>query len=116
MPPLAVDMMQVGESTGALPQMLTSVAEFYEEDVSTRMTALLSLIEPAIMIFMGIFVAFVLSGPLPAYLFSGGHNQVTHGNRNHQNPRVAGRSRRGGKPRAPLLLRIRRPPENQNRS
>jgi type IV pilus assembly protein PilC len=59
-PPLAVDMMQVGESTGALPQMLTSVAEFYEEDVSTRMTALLSLIEPAIMIFMGIFVAFVL--------------------------------------------------------
>ncbi|MFL6451503.1 MAG: type II secretion system F family protein [Bryobacteraceae bacterium] len=59
-PPLAVDMMQVGESTGALPQMLTSVAEFYEDDVSTRMTALLSLIEPAIMIFMGIFVAFVL--------------------------------------------------------
>jgi type IV pilus assembly protein PilC len=59
-PPLAVDMMQVGESTGALPQMLTSVAEFYEEDVSTRMAALLSLIEPAIMIFMGIFVAFVL--------------------------------------------------------
>ncbi len=59
-PPLAVDMMQVGESTGALPQMLTSVAEFYEEDVATRMSALLSLIEPAIMIFMGIFVAFVL--------------------------------------------------------
>ena len=60
MPVLAIDMMEVGESTGALPQMLASVAEFYEEDVSTRMTALLSLIEPAIMIFMGIFVAFVL--------------------------------------------------------
>jgi type IV pilus assembly protein PilC len=60
MPDLAIDMMEVGESTGALPQMLSSVAEFYEEDVSTRMTALLSLIEPAIMIFMGIFVAFVL--------------------------------------------------------
>ena len=59
-PELAIDMMEVGESTGALPQMLSSVAEFYEEDVSTRMTALLSLIEPAIMIFMGIFVAFVL--------------------------------------------------------
>jgi type IV pilus assembly protein PilC len=59
-PELAVDMMEVGESTGALPQMLTSVAEFYEEDVSTRMTALLSLIEPVIMIGMGIFVAFVL--------------------------------------------------------
>jgi type IV pilus assembly protein PilC len=59
-PPLAIDMMEVGESTGALPQMLSSVAEFYEEDVSTRMTAMLSLIEPLIMIFMGIFVAFVL--------------------------------------------------------
>ncbi len=59
-PHLAIDMMEVGESTGALPAMLNSVAEFYEEDVATRMTALLSLIEPAIMIFMGIFVAFVL--------------------------------------------------------
>jgi type IV pilus assembly protein PilC len=59
-PGLAVDMMEVGESTGALPQMLSSVAEFYEEDVSTRMSAVLSLIEPGIMIFMGIFVAFVL--------------------------------------------------------
>lgn len=59
-PPLSVDMIEVGESTGALPAMLTSVAEFYEDDVNTRMTAVLSLIEPAIMIFMGIFVAFVL--------------------------------------------------------
>ena len=59
-PPLAIDMIEVGESTGALPTMLTSVAEFYEEDVNTRMSAALSLIEPAIMIFMGCFVAFVL--------------------------------------------------------
>jgi type IV pilus assembly protein PilC len=59
-PELSVDMIEVGESTGALPAMLTSVAEFYEEDVNTKMTAALSLIEPAIMIFMGMFVAFVL--------------------------------------------------------
>lgn len=59
-PPLSVDMMEVGESTGALPQMLNSVAEFYEDDVQTRMQAALSLIEPAIMVFMGTFVAFVL--------------------------------------------------------
>jgi type IV pilus assembly protein PilC len=59
-PPLSIDMIEVGESTGALPTMLTSVAEFYEEDVNTRMAAALSLIEPAIMIFMGTFVAFVL--------------------------------------------------------
>jgi type IV pilus assembly protein PilC len=59
-PSLAIDMMEVGESTGALPTMLGSVAEFYDEDVANRTTAVLSLIEPAIMIFMGIFVAFVL--------------------------------------------------------
>ena len=59
-PGLAIDMIEVGESTGALPTMLNSVAEFFEEDVNTRMTAALSLIEPAIMIVMGGFVAFVL--------------------------------------------------------
>src|SRR6266404_1150482 len=59
-PGLSLDMIEVGESTGALPAMLGSVAEFYEDDVATRTTAALSLIEPAIMIFMGIFVAFVL--------------------------------------------------------
>jgi type IV pilus assembly protein PilC len=59
-PPLAIDMIEVGESTGALPSMLNSVAEFFEDDVQTRLTAALGLIEPAIMIFMGIFVAFVL--------------------------------------------------------
>lgn len=59
-PGLAIDMIEVGESTGALSAMLSSVAEFYEEDVATRITAVLALIEPAIMIFMGIFVAFVL--------------------------------------------------------
>jgi type IV pilus assembly protein PilC len=59
-PGLSIDMIEVGESTGALPTMLASVAEFYEDDVATQTTAALSLIEPAIMIFMGLFVAFVL--------------------------------------------------------
>jgi type IV pilus assembly protein PilC len=40
--------------------MLASVAEFYEDDVNTRMTATLSLIEPVIMLTMGAFVTFVL--------------------------------------------------------
>ena len=40
--------------------MLGSVAEFYEDDVNTRMTAMLSLIEPLIMSSKGVFVAFVL--------------------------------------------------------
>jgi type IV pilus assembly protein PilC len=59
-PGLAIDMIEVGESTGALPQMLNSVAEFFEDDVNTRMQAMMSLIEPAIMLIMGTFVAFVL--------------------------------------------------------
>jgi type IV pilus assembly protein PilC len=59
-PALAIDMIEVGESTGALPSMLNSVAEFFEEDVNTKMAAALSLIEPAIMIVMGGVVAFVL--------------------------------------------------------
>jgi type IV pilus assembly protein PilC len=59
-PSLAIDMIEVGESTGALPSMLNSVAEFYEEDVNIRTAAALSLIEPAIMVFMGVFVAFIL--------------------------------------------------------
>jgi type IV pilus assembly protein PilC len=59
-PGLATDMIEVGESTGALPAMLNSIAEFFEEDVQTKMTATLSLVEPAIMIVMGSFVAFVL--------------------------------------------------------
>jgi len=59
-PPLSIDMIEVGESTGSMPAMLGSVAEFYEDDVTTRLTAALSLIEPFIMIFMGGFVAFVL--------------------------------------------------------
>jgi type IV pilus assembly protein PilC len=53
-------MIEVGESTGALPAMLGSVAEFYEDDVNTRTQAALSLIEPGIMLFMGAFIAFVL--------------------------------------------------------
>ena len=59
-PSLSIDMIEVGESTGALPAMLTSVAEFYEDDVANRMATVLTLIEPAIMIFMGCFVTFVL--------------------------------------------------------
>jgi type IV pilus assembly protein PilC len=59
-PELAVEMIEVGESTGALPAMLNSVAEFYEEDVQTALGASLALIEPLILIVMAIFVGGVL--------------------------------------------------------
>jgi len=59
-PELAFEMIEVGESTGALPAMLTSIAEFLEEDVQTALSAALSLIEPVILIVMGFVVAVVL--------------------------------------------------------
>jgi type IV pilus assembly protein PilC len=59
-PDLAVEMIEVGESTGALPAMLNSVAEFYEEDVQTALGASMALIEPVILIVMAIFVGGVL--------------------------------------------------------
>ncbi len=60
LPDLAVEMIEVGESTGALSPMLTSVAEFYEEDVEASLAAAMSLIEPAILIVMAIVVGVVL--------------------------------------------------------
>jgi type IV pilus assembly protein PilC len=59
-PDLAVEMVEVGESTGALPSMLTSIAEFYEEDVQTALGAAMALIEPIILIFMAMVVGLVL--------------------------------------------------------
>ncbi len=59
-PELAIEMIEVGESTGALPAMLNSVAEFFEEDVQNSLATALQLIEPIILIFMGVTVAFVL--------------------------------------------------------
>jgi type IV pilus assembly protein PilC len=60
MPELALDMIEVGESSGALAPMLTSVAEFYEEEVNLRLAAMVALIEPVILVFMGLLVAFIL--------------------------------------------------------
>jgi type IV pilus assembly protein PilC len=59
-PDLASEMITVGEQTGALPQMLNSVAEFFEEDVATALAAALALIEPAILVVMGVVVVFIL--------------------------------------------------------
>jgi len=59
-PELSVEMIEVGESTGALPAMLNSVAEFYEEDVQTALSAAMALIEPVILIIMAVFVGGVL--------------------------------------------------------
>ena len=59
-PEMSVEMIEVGESTGSLPAMLNSVAEFYEEDVTNALATAMALIEPIILIVMGVVVAFVL--------------------------------------------------------
>jgi type IV pilus assembly protein PilC len=59
-PQMSVEMIEVGESTGALPAMLNSIAEFYEEDVQNALATAMALIEPVILIVMGVVVAFVL--------------------------------------------------------
>ena len=72
-PELSVEMIEVGESTGALPAMLNSVAEFYEEDVQTALTAAMALIEPLILIIMALFVGGVLiSLYLPIFTLGSG--------------------------------------------
>ncbi len=72
-PELAIEMIEVGESTGALPQMLNSVAEFFEEDVQTNLTAAMSLIEPLILIVMGVVVVTILIALyLPIFSLSAG--------------------------------------------
>ncbi|MCL4836979.1 MAG: type II secretion system F family protein [Thermoanaerobaculia bacterium] len=57
---MAIDMVKVGEATGALDTMLGNVADFLDEEVETRMQRILSLIEPLMLVFMGIIVSLLL--------------------------------------------------------
>jgi type IV pilus assembly protein PilC len=59
-PPIALDMVEVGETTGALPSMLEGLAEFFEEDVSIDLATLVALVDPLMIGSIAIVVAFVL--------------------------------------------------------
>lgn len=59
-PPIALDMLEVGEATGALPTMLESLAEFFEEDVNIDMATLVALVDPLMIASIALVVAFVL--------------------------------------------------------
>jgi len=59
-PELALEMIRVGEQTGSLPDMLNHVADFYDEDVNMRSTALLGWVEPVILLVVAVFIATVL--------------------------------------------------------
>jgi len=59
-PEVAVKMAEVGESTGALQEMLNTVADFYDEEISTTMDRFVTLIEPVLLVFMGLVIAGLL--------------------------------------------------------
>ena len=59
-PDVAVKMVEVGESTGALQDMLNSLAEFYDEEVETEVERVTKLIEPVMLVMMGIIIAAVV--------------------------------------------------------
>jgi type IV pilus assembly protein PilC len=59
-PDVAIKMAEVGESTGALQDMLNTVADFYDEEISTNMERFVTLIEPTLLVIMGIIIASLL--------------------------------------------------------
>jgi type IV pilus assembly protein PilC len=67
-PPMVIQMIAVGESTGALDNMLSKIAEFYEEEVDVTVANLTSLLEPFLMIFLGVVIGgVVISMYLPIF-------------------------------------------------
>ena len=59
-PPMVIQMISVGESTGALDSMLSKIAEFYEEEVDVAVSNLTSLLEPLLMCFLGVVIGGVV--------------------------------------------------------
>ncbi len=67
-PPMVVQMISVGESTGALDSMLSKVADFYDDEVDAAVAALTSLLEPLLMVFLGGTIgALVIAMYLPIF-------------------------------------------------
>ena len=59
-PPMVSQMVKIGEETGELEKMLTKIADFYEEEVDASVASLTSIIEPLMMIGVGIMVGIIL--------------------------------------------------------
>jgi type IV pilus assembly protein PilC len=72
MPPMVVQMISVGEQTGALDAMLTKIADFYEEEVDVAVASMTSMIEPLLMVFLGTVVGgLVIAMYLPIFEMAG---------------------------------------------
>jgi type IV pilus assembly protein PilC len=59
-PDVAVKMVEVGESTGALQEMLNSLADFYDEEIETEVSRFITLVEPVLLVIMGVIIAVVV--------------------------------------------------------
>jgi len=71
-PPMVVQMIAVGETTGALDAMLSKIADFYDEEVDSTVGILTSLLEPILMIFLGIVIGFIVVAMyLPIFKMAG---------------------------------------------
>ena len=64
---MAVEMIKVGEETGALEEMLKNIADFYDEEIDTNLNTMLSIVEPFMLVIMGLVIATILArNVLPA--------------------------------------------------
>lgn len=71
-PTMVVQMIGVGEQTGAMDQMLQKIADFYEEEVDTAVASMTSLIEPIMMAFLGVVVGgLIIAMYLPIFKLAG---------------------------------------------
>ena len=69
---MVIQMIAVGESTGALDSMLSKIADFYEEEVDVAVSNLTSLLEPFLMIFLGVVIGgVVIAMYLPIFQMAG---------------------------------------------
>jgi type IV pilus assembly protein PilC len=71
-PPMVVQMIGVGEQTGAMDAMLQKIADFYEDEVDVAVAALTSMLEPLMMVFLGVIVGgLIISMYLPIFQLAG---------------------------------------------
>ena len=59
-PPMVISMIDIGEETGALPEMLVRIADVYEEEVDNAVTAMTSLLEPVMIVFLAVIVGSIV--------------------------------------------------------
>ena len=79
-PPMVISMVDVGEQTGALPEMLMKIADNYDEEVDNAVAAMTSLLEPVMIVFLAVIVgSIVIAMFMPLIALMDGMGDVEHG-------------------------------------